>query len=153
MSAPPPYQNHPQQHPYGQPQQPPPGGPNRPRQVSPLQRLLGPLLVLAVFGGVGYYVWDYNTNPNGGQAKKEAAGRAQYEEDKTHAPEPGDCVEIKDPQGEPVPTIVDCDSPAAQYKTGEILPGQDMKCGPKFDYGIQHTETRGFDYTMCFNKL
>ncbi|MGW7316251.1 LppU/SCO3897 family protein [Streptomyces sp. NPDC054865] len=111
------------------------------------------VIFLALVGGVGYWVYDYNTDPNGGQAKKEAAAVAQHEEDKTHAPGVGDCVKVQDPQGKPVPTIVDCGSVEAQYKTGEILPGQGMKCGPKFDYGIQHTASCGFDYTMCFTKL
>ncbi|MFD5101763.1 LppU/SCO3897 family protein [Streptomyces albidochromogenes] len=153
MSTPPSYRNqHPQQ-PYGQPQQPPPGAPHRPRQGNVLQLLLTMVIFLAIVGGVGYWVYDYNTDPNGGQAKKEAEAVAQHKEDKTHEPEVGDCVKVQDPQGEPVPTIVDCGSAEAQYKTGEILPGEGMKCGPKFDYGIQRTASRGFDYTMCFNKL
>ncbi|MGW7450159.1 LppU/SCO3897 family protein [Streptomyces sp. NPDC054787] len=78
---------------------------------------------------------DYNTNPNGGQAKKEAAAVAQHEEDKTHEPKVGDCVKVQDPQGEPVPTIVYCGSAEAEYKTGEILPGEGMKCGPESPTG------------------
>lgn len=148
MSTPPSYQQ-----PDGQPQQPTPGGPNRPRQGNMLQLLLTMVIFLAIVGGVGYWVYDYNTNPNGGQAKEEAEAVAQHNEDKTHEPQVGDCVKAQDPQGKPVPTIVDCGSAEAEYKTGEVLPGEGMKCGPKFDYGIQHTASRGFDYTMCFTKL
>ncbi|MGW7199553.1 LppU/SCO3897 family protein [Streptomyces chryseus] len=93
MSTPPSYQQ-----PYGQPQQPAPQGPNRPRQGNVLQLLLTMVIFLAIVGGVGYWVYDYNTNPNGGHAKKEAANVAQRQEDRKHEPEVGDCVKVQDPR-------------------------------------------------------
>ncbi|MBT2506739.1 hypothetical protein J7I98_12730 [Streptomyces sp. ISL-98] len=158
MSAqPPPYQNHPPQQPYGGYPQPQPGpqGPQRPQrpQTHPVQGLLAALVVLALFGGGAWYVYDYNTNPNGGKAKEQAAVDAQNEKDKKHEPEVGDCVKIQDPEGEPLPTIVDCGSAEAEYKTGDMLYGPDMECGSKFDYGIQYHSSRGGDHTLCFNKV
>ncbi len=82
-------------------------------------------------------MWNYNTNPNGGKAKEEASRAAQAKEDKKHEPEPGDCAKIQDPKGDPLPTIVDCDSAEAECKTGDMLYGAAMECGSKFDYGIQ----------------
>ncbi|MEV4439941.1 hypothetical protein AB0K09_13100 [Streptomyces sp. NPDC049577] len=177
MSAPPPYQNQPPyqgqppypgqpQQPYGyaQPQQPygyaqppqpqpqPPSRPQPPRR-SPVHSLLSVAVVVAVFGGAAWYVWDYNTDPNGGKAKKEAARTARVEEGKTHDPQVGDCVKVQDPEGEPLPTIVDCGSPEAQYKTADKLYGAGKKCGPSSDYGIQVTSRRSLGYTLCFTKV
>lgn len=106
-------------------------------------------VVIVLFAGLGYYVWDYNTSPTGGKAKAEASASAEAE---AHDPQVGDCVKVADPQGKPVPTVVDCGSPEAQYKTGELLPGQDQECGSEWDYGIQYYSSRGFDYTLCFTK-
>ncbi|MGW4752623.1 LppU/SCO3897 family protein [Streptomyces chartreusis] len=111
------------------------------------------VVVLAVVGGLAYYVWDYNTSPTGGKAKAEASASAAAEEAKTHDPEIGDCVKVADPQGKPLPTVVDCGSSEAEYKTGALLPGQDQECGAKYAYGIQYRNTRGFDYTLCFTKV
>lgn len=179
MSTPPPqYQNQPpygqqpppppygQQQPYGYPQQPqpqapyghpqqpqPPRGPQRPQPGGALRAVKSAVVVLAVFGAVGYWVWDYNTSPTGGKAKAEASASAAAEEAKTHEPEVGDCVKVADPQGNPVPTIVDCGSSEAEYKMGALLPGQGQECSAEYDYGIQHSNRRGFDYTMCFTKV
>lgn len=111
------------------------------------------LVVLAIFGGLGYYVWQYNTSPTGGKAKAEASASAAAAEAKTHDPEVGDCVKVADPQGEPLPTVVDCGSSEAEYKTGAMLPGQGQECESTYDYGIQYRNTRGFDYTLCFTKV
>ncbi|GGR49414.1 hypothetical protein WEB32_13270 [Streptomyces netropsis] len=146
MSAPPPYQYQPPHQPMHQPQPPSP-------QRSPLRGLITALVMLAVFGGVGWYVWDYNTDPNGGKAKKEADRVARVEEAKEHNPKIGDCVKVQDPHGKPVPTIVDCGSPEAEYKTGAILYGPDKKCGAEYQYGIQYSGRRTVDNTMCFTKL
>lgn len=171
MSAPPPYQNHPpqapyghapqqpygaQQQPYGAPQQPygqpqPPGGPRRP-QGSPLRGLITAIVVLAVFGGGAWYVWDYNTNPNGGKAKAEASHAARVEEGKKHDPQVGDCVKVEHPDNDPLPTIVDCGSPEAQYKMGEKMLGPDKHCGQNYDIGIRRVARFG-NYTMCFTKV
>ncbi len=121
-------------------------------QRSPLRGLITALVVLAVFGGAGWYVWDYNTNPNGGKAKKEAERAAQLAEDKTHNPNVGDCVKVDHPNGQPLPTIVDCGSSEAQYKTGDKLYGPGKKCGPNFTYEIQVSGRRS-NYTMCFTKV
>ncbi|MFI7412243.1 hypothetical protein ACIBU0_26575 [Streptomyces sp. NPDC049627] len=167
MSTPPPqYQNQPpygqqqppppygQQQPYGYPQQPqPPRGPQRPQPGGALRAVKSAVIVLAVFGAVGYWVWDYNTSPTGGKAKAEASASAAADEAKTHEPEVGDCVKVADPQGHPVPTIVACDAPEAEYKMGALLPGQGQECSAEYDYGIQHYDRRGFDYTMCFTKV
>ncbi|MFF5479656.1 hypothetical protein ACFY5C_20255 [Streptomyces sp. NPDC012935] len=162
MSTPPPqYPQQPYgqpQQPYGQPQQPygqpqPPRGPQRPQPGGALRMVKAAVVVIAIFGGLGYYVWDYNTSPTGGKAKAEASASAAAEEDKTHDPEIGDCVKVADPQGEPLPTVVDCGSPEAQYKTGALLPGQDQECSAEYDYGIQYRNSRGFDYTLCFTKV
>ena len=169
MSAsPPPYQNQPQyggpQQPYGYPQQQhgypqqpqapqPPRGPQRTRPGGPLRMLKSAVIVLAVFGGLAYYVYDYNTNPNGGKAKAEASASAQASEDATHTPSVGDCVKVADPEGEPVPTIVDCGSPEAQYKTEDVLMGEGEKCGSEYDYGILVSNSRSMDYTYCFTKV
>jgi len=177
MSAPPPYQNQPQQpygypqqqQPYGypqqqQPQQPygypqqhqGPQGPQRPQrpqpQRSPLRGLITAVIVLAVFGGAAWYVWDYNTNPHGGKAKKEAAQAARAEENKKYNPQVGDCVKVHDPQGEPLAEIVGCGSPEAQYKTADRLIG-DARCGSKFDYGIHVSIRHSSNYTLCFTKV
>ncbi|MGP4003170.1 LppU/SCO3897 family protein [Streptomyces sp. 8N706] len=153
MSAPPPpYQNHPPQQPYGYPQ--PPRGPQRPPQRSPLQLLITIVIVVAVFGGGAWYVWDYNTNPNGGKAKAEASQSAQAEEYKKYNPEVGDCVNVQDnANGDPVTEIVDCGSAEAQYKTGDRLIGPDEKCGSQFDYSIEYSSNRGADYTLCFTEV
>ncbi|MER5937508.1 hypothetical protein ABT121_09340 [Streptomyces sp. NPDC001928] len=111
------------------------------------------VVVLAILGGLAYYVWDYNTSPTGGKAKAEASASAAAEEAKTHDPEVGDCVKVADPNGEPLPTVVDCGSPEAEYKTGELLPGTELECGSKYDYGIQYHNSRGIDYTLCFTKV
>ncbi|WP_435887894.1 LppU/SCO3897 family protein [Streptomyces chartreusis] len=111
------------------------------------------VVVIAIVGGLGYYVWDYNTSPTGGKAKAEASASAAAEEAKTHDPEVGDCVKVADPKGKPVPTVVDCGSPEAEYKMGEMLPGQGQECSAKYDYGIQYYNSRGFDYTLCFTKV
>lgn len=168
MSTPPPqYQNQPpygQQQPYGYPQQQqaqygypqqpqPPGGPQRPQPGGLLRAVKSAVVVIAVFGAVGYWVWDYNTSPTGGKAKAEASASAAAEEAKTHDPEIGDCVKVADPQGEPLPTVVDCGSPEAEYKTGALLPGQGKECSAEYDYGIQYRNSRGFDYTLCFTKV
>ncbi|REK89346.1 hypothetical protein DY245_16410 [Streptomyces inhibens] len=176
MSAPPPpYQNQPPQQPYGYPQQQPqqpygypqqqpqqpqsygypqqqPRGPQQPRR-SPLRALITAVIVLAIFGGGAWYVWDYNTNPNGGKAKAEASRAARAAENKKHDPQIGDCVKVQDPQGDPLPEIVDCGSTEAEYKTGDRLYGPDKECGSKFDYGIQFSSRRGADYTLCFTKV
>jgi hypothetical protein len=172
MSTPPPqYQNQPPygqpQQPYGYPQQPqqpqapygypqqpqPPGGPQRPQPGAALRAVKSAVVVLAVFGAIGYWVWDYNTSPSGGKAKAEASESAAAAEAKTHDPEIGDCVKVADPKGEPLPTVVDCGSPEAEYKTGALLPGQDQECSAEYDYGIQYRNSRGFDYTLCFTKV
>lgn len=143
MSTPTPqYQNQP---PYGQPQQPqPPRGAQRPQSGGVGRMLRSAVIVIAVFGALGYWVWDYNTNPNGGKAKEEA-------EVASHNPTIGDCVKVQDPQGSPVPTVVDCDSPEAEYKMGDlVVAGQ--QCASKYDYGIKVTR-RGLGRTMCFTKL
>ncbi|MFC5149863.1 LppU/SCO3897 family protein [Streptomyces aureoversilis] len=157
MSAPPPpYQNQPPhgypQAPHGYPQPQPQRGPQQ-RQGSPLQAAIAVVIVLAIFGGGAWYVWDYNTNPNGGKAKEEASRAAQAEENKKYNPNIGDCVKIQDPKGKPVPEIVDCGSGQAEYKMGEKLYGPDKKCSSAFDYGIQYSVSRGADYTLCFNKV
>ncbi|MDQ0993403.1 hypothetical protein [Streptomyces sp. V3I7] len=168
MSAtPPPYQNQPQQ-PYGQPQQPQapygqqqpygapqqPQPPRRPQQPGgPLRVLKSVLIVAVVFGALVYYVWDYNTSPTGGKAKAQASASAQAKEDAKHEPEVGDCVKVKDPQGDPMPTIVDCDSPEAEYKTGDKQYGDDLDCPSKYDYGIQYHDLHQLDYTLCFTKV
>ncbi|UNO38456.1 hypothetical protein [Streptomyces sp. MST-110588] len=180
MSAPPPYQNQPPQQPYGyqpppqqpygapqqpygyqgppqQPQQPQgypqqQGGPQRP-QRSPLRALITVVIVLAIFGGGAWYVWNYNTSRNGGKAKAEASRSARAEENKTHQPKIGDCVKVDKSSGEPVPTIVDCGSSEAQYKMGDALHGAEERCGPKFVYSIQVTSRRSAPYTMCFTKV
>ncbi|MBT2383322.1 hypothetical protein [Streptomyces sp. ISL-11] len=158
MSAPPPYYQNQQPNGYPQQQQqqhgyPQPPAPQRPQRPSALQRLLPIVVILAVFGGGAWYVWDYNTDPNGGKAKENAAQAAQAEENKKHDPNIGDCVKIRDPQGKPVPDIVGCDSGEAEYKMGQKLYGPDKKCGPEFAYGIQYSITRGTDYTLCFTKV
>ncbi|MFE1879665.1 LppU/SCO3897 family protein [Streptomyces diastatochromogenes] len=133
------------QAPYGHPQQPqPPRGPQRPQPGGLGRMLKSAVIVIAVFGALGYWVWDYNTDPNGGKAKKEA-------EAASHNPTIGDCVKVEDPQGSPVPTVVDCDSPEAEYKMGDrVVAGQ--QCGTEYDYGIKVTR-RGSGSTMCFTKL
>ncbi len=78
------------------------------------------MVVIAVIGGVGCYVWDYNTSPTGGKAEAEASQSA-------HNPNIGDCVKIEDPEGDPLPTVVDCDSAEAEYKTGDRLSGVGSK--------------------------
>ncbi|MFJ9469290.1 LppU/SCO3897 family protein [Streptomyces caniferus] len=173
MSAPPPYQNQPQQpygypqqqqqqygypqqqQPYGYPQQPQgPQGPQGPqRQSSPLRGLITAVIVLAIFGGGAWYVWDYNTNPHGGKAKKEAAQAARAEENKKYDPQVGDCVKVHDPQGEPRAEIVDCGSAEAEYKTGDKLFGAGERCGSKFDYGIHVSIRHSTSYTLCFTKV
>lgn len=150
------------QSPYGQqPQQPhppyspqPPQAPRGPQPGGgPLQVVVAVLIVAVIFGGLAYYVWDYNTSPTGGLARAEASASAQAKEDATHAPEVGDCVKVKDPQGDPLPTIVDCDSPEAEYKTGDKLYGNDLECDSTYDYGIQYHDSRQLDYTLCFTKV
>jgi len=146
---------HPQQPqaPYGHPQQPhspqqpqPPRGPQGPRPGGLGRALKSAVVMIAVVGAVGYWVWDYNTNPNGGKAKEEASVAAQN-------PRTGDCVKVADPKGEPVPTVVDCGSPEAEYKMGDQVFGED-ECSPKYDYGIRvHSNHRSMDYTMCFTKV
>ncbi|MFF0628019.1 hypothetical protein [Streptomyces sp. NPDC004296] len=156
-----PYAGPPQQ-PYAGPPQPPYGQP--PQQPAPVQRqqpqrsllrgLITAVILLAVLGGGAWYVWDYNTNPNGGKAKKEAARDARNAERKTHDPQVGDCVKVEHSNGEPLPTIVDCNSPGAQYKLGERLLGAGRKCdSASYDYSIQFTSNRRTDYTMCFTKV
>ncbi|MGW0732486.1 LppU/SCO3897 family protein [Streptomyces sp. NPDC002851] len=121
---------------------------------SPLHSLLSVLIVVAIFGGVAWYVWDYNTNPNGGKAKEEAAEAARLKEEEKKAINRGDCVKVKDAYGDnPAPTKVDCGSPDAQFKAGEMLYGPDKKCGAPYDYGIQYSSSRGGDYTQCYTKL
>ena len=141
------------QAPYGYPQQPQPQppqrGPQRPQPGGPLRVAKAIAMVVVLFGGVGYYVWDYNTSPTGGKARAEASASASAA---AHDPEIGDCVKVKDPKGEPVTTVVDCGSPEAEYKLGEMVPGANMECGSQYDYGIQyHRRTSG--YTLCFTKV
>ncbi|MEV6741666.1 hypothetical protein AB0N14_34070 [Streptomyces sp. NPDC051104] len=100
---------------------------------------------MAIFGGLAHYVWDYNTSPTGGKAKAEASASVYSE---AHDPEIGDCVKVKDPQGEPLPTVVDCNSGEAEYKLGEMLPGKDRECGSEYDYGIQYA-TATSSATRC----
>lgn len=139
------------QAPYGYPQQPqPPRGPQRPQPGGLLRAVKSGVIVIAVVGALGYWVWDYNTNPNGGKAKAEASASASFD---AHNPEVGDCVKVADPKGEPVPTVVDCGSPEAEYKMGELMPGQGQECSSEYDYGIRHYDRRGIDYTMCFTKV
>ncbi|MFJ5535292.1 hypothetical protein [Streptomyces sp. NPDC093261] len=107
-------------------------------------------IVVAIFGGLAYYVWDYNTSPTGGKAKAEASASAYA---KAHGPAIGDSVKVKDPQGEPLPTVVDCGSPEAEYKLGEMLPGKGMHCPSEYDYGIQYRNGRKFNYTLSFTKV
>lgn len=143
-----------QQAPYGQPQAPQqPQGPQRPRPGGPLRVVKSAAVVIAVFGALAWYVYDYNTDPHGGKAKAEAAASAQASEDATHDPNIGDCVKVKDPQGEPLPTIVDCGSPKAEYKTADKLLGPDLKCDSKYVYGIQVHQSHQLDYTLCFTKV
>ncbi|MEU2158317.1 hypothetical protein ABZ532_25460 [Streptomyces sp. NPDC019396] len=133
------------QAPYGYPQQPqPPRGPQRPQPGGLGRALKSAVIVIAVFGALGYWVWDYNTDPNGGKAKKEA-------EAASHQPGIGDCVKVEDPEGSPVPTVVDCDSPEAEYKMGDRVVGS-AQCDSKYDYGIKVTR-RGSRSTMCFTKV
>ncbi|MGX1761440.1 LppU/SCO3897 family protein, partial [Streptomyces lydicus] len=147
------------QQPYGYQQQPQapqgPQGPQppRPQQSSPLRGLITAVIVLAVFGGGAWYVWDYNTNPHGGKAKKEAAQAARAEENKKYNPEVGDCVKIHDPQGEPLAEIVDCGSAEAEYKTGDRLPGTGTRCGSPYDYGMHVSIRHSSSYTLCFTKV
>ncbi|WP_128435305.1 LppU/SCO3897 family protein [Streptomyces cyaneus] len=172
MSTPPPqYQNQP---PYGQPQQPygypqqaqpqapygypqqpqPPRGPQRPQPGGLLRAVKSAVIVVAVFGAVGYWVWDYNTSPTGGKAKADASASAAAEEAKKHEPEIGDCVKVADPDGDPVPTVVGCDSAEAEYKLGEWMPGKGRECGSEYDYGIQYRNTgHRSSYTLCFTKV
>ncbi|TJZ50272.1 hypothetical protein FCH28_23555 [Streptomyces piniterrae] len=174
MSAPPPpYQNQPPQQPYGY-QQPPqqygqqqygqqpygqqpqqPRGPQRPQpQRNPRRALINITVILAVICGTVWYVWDYNTNPNGGKAKAEASASARAKEIEKYNPEVGDCVKVDDPHGEdPTAVVVDCDSPQAQYKTGEELIGANETCPSKYDYGIHYIPSRGSQSTLCFTKL
>ncbi|MFH8572531.1 hypothetical protein [Streptomyces sp. NPDC017993] len=134
---------------YGAPQ--PPRGPQRPQQRSPLQALLTVVVVLAIFGGGAWYVWDYNTNPNGGKAKAEASQSAQAEENKTHDPKVGDCIKVEGSQEDPLPVIVECGSAEAEYKMGERNFGADAKCGPQYVY-VMHYSSKYTRYTMCFTK-
>jgi hypothetical protein len=160
MSAPPPphYQNQPQQ-PYGHqpqqgygypPQQPQPQPPRGPQPGAALRMLKSGIVVLAIFGGLAYYVYDYNTSPTGGKAQAEAS---QSADSAAHDPEIGDCVKVADPKGEPQPTVVDCDSPEAEYKTGDVLYGSDLECESSYDYGIQYSNSHSVDYTLCFTKV
>ncbi|MGW0611933.1 LppU/SCO3897 family protein [Streptomyces sp. NPDC002788] len=100
------------------------------------------VVVPAVFGAVGYWVWDHDTSPIGGKAKAEASASAAAEEDKKHEPEIGDCVKVADPDGEPVPTVVACDSAEAEYKLAEWIPGKYRECGSECDYGIRYRNSR-----------
>ncbi|MFG2827549.1 hypothetical protein ACGFWI_08815 [Streptomyces sp. NPDC048434] len=118
-----------------------------------MRGLITAVIVLAVFGGGAWYVWNYNTDPHGGKAKAEASQAARAEENKKYNPEVGDCVKVQDPKGEPLPVIVGCGSDEAQYKTGDKLIGADKRCGSGFDYGIQVSSRRGADYTLCFTKV
>ncbi|GLW73922.1 hypothetical protein Kpho02_62200 [Kitasatospora phosalacinea] len=131
----------------------PPAGPSAPRRRSPVQALLSAGIVLAIFGGVAWYVWDYNTSPTGGKAKAEASQSARAAEARTHDPQIGDCVKVADPEGHPVPTIVDCTSPEAEYKMADQLLGEDKHCSEKFDYGIRYVSSRRIDSTLCFTKI
>ncbi|WP_063764500.1 LppU/SCO3897 family protein, partial [Streptomyces sp. NRRL S-481] len=137
------------------PQQPqPPREPQRRQPAGLLRAVKSGVVVLAVFGAVGYWVWDYNTSPTGGKAKAEAAASAAADEAKKHEPEIGDCVKVKDPDGEPVPTVVDCDSAEAEYKLDEWMPGKYQECGSEYDYGIQFRNSgHRASYTMCFTKV
>ncbi|MFD5425804.1 hypothetical protein [Streptomyces sp. NPDC127084] len=147
------------QAPYGYPQQPQPQalygyqqqpqpqspqGPQRPQSGALGRMLRSAVILIAVLGALGYWVWDYNTDPNGGKAKKEA-------ESASHNPSIGDCVKIADPQGSPEPTVVDCDSPEAEYKMGDLTIGA-RQCDAKYDYAIKSTR-RGSSTTKCFTKL
>ncbi|MEU6232068.1 hypothetical protein [Kitasatospora sp. NPDC047058] len=161
----PPYAQPQPQPPYAQPpygaqpqpayaQQPPAPQPQQPaRRRNPLQSVISIVVVLAVFGGVGWYVWKYNTDPNGGKAKANASQAAEARDRLSHDPNIGDCVKIQDPQGAPVPTIVDCKSAEAQYKMADRLYGPDKSCGSAYDYGIKVSRSKGVDYTMCFKKV
>ncbi|WP_416985535.1 LppU/SCO3897 family protein [Streptomyces sp. T028] len=157
MSAPSPYQNQPHQPhqpQYGQqPQYVQPQPPQGPRPGGMLRMVKSAVIVIAIFGGLAYYVYDYNTDPNGGKAKAEASASAQASEDATHTPSIGDCVKVKDPKGEPVPTIVDCGSSEAEYKTEDVLMGEGEECGSEYDYGILVSNSRSMDYTYCFTKV
>ena len=76
--------------------------------------------------------------------------------DATHDPDTGDRVKVKvkDPRGDPLPTVVDCDSAEAEYTLGEMLPGKDMECGSKYDYGIRYRNSgHRLSYTLCFTKV
>ncbi|MEU9395912.1 hypothetical protein AB0D86_38660 [Streptomyces sp. NPDC048324] len=64
-----------------------------------------------------------------------------------------DPADLKDPQGEPLPTIVDCGSPEAEYKTADKLLGPDQKCGSTYAYGIQVHQSHQLDHTLCFTKV
>ncbi|MEV0531330.1 hypothetical protein [Kitasatospora sp. NPDC050463] len=167
--APPPQMPYGQQPQYGQQQsyaQPPyaqqpyvpqapsdPRPPQGPGRRSPLHSVLSVAVVLAVFGGGAWYVWKYNTDPNGGKAKAEATRSAQAEENKKYDPKVGDCVRIQDPQGDPLPVIVDCKSAEAQYRMADTLYGPDRSCGSAYDYGIRYSSRRSTDYTLCFKKV
>ncbi|MEU9112568.1 hypothetical protein AB0D04_12400 [Streptomyces sp. NPDC048483] len=170
MSAPPPYQNQPQQ-PYGYqqpPQQPygyqqppqygqpqPPRGPQRPQRPQPTlkHRLIGFVVVLPFIAGGAWYVWDYNTNPHGGKAAKEASASASAEAyDKNHNPKVGDCVKITGSDDAMEMTVVGCDSSEAQYKTGEVLGGNE-KCGPQYTRSIVYSYDHRATTNWCFTKV
>ncbi|MFJ9415685.1 hypothetical protein ACIRPT_16140 [Streptomyces sp. NPDC101227] len=172
MSAPPPpYQNQPPQQPYGYPQQPQqpygqqpygqqqpygnPQPPNRPRQPqrSPLRGAITAVIMLGILGGGAWYVWDYNTNPHGGKAAKEAAASASADDyDKKHNPKVGDCVKITGSDRDMEMTIVGCDSTDAQYKTGEVIGGHE-KCGPQYSRSIVYSYNHRPTTTWCFSKV
>ncbi|AJT64989.1 LppU/SCO3897 family protein [Streptomyces chattanoogensis] len=172
MSAPPPYQNQPQQ-PYGYqqpPQQPygyqqappqqqyghpqPPRGPQRPQRPQPTlkHRLIGILVVLPLAAGAAWYMYDYNTNPHSGRHAEEAAASASAEAyEKKHVPKAGDCVKITGPDDNPEVTIVGCDSAEAQYKYGKTVYGGES-CGAQYTTSIT-TTGRHTHYTRCFTKV
>ncbi|TWE20353.1 hypothetical protein FB465_5502 [Kitasatospora atroaurantiaca] len=118
-----------------------------------MQALLPIAIVVAIFGGGAWYVWDYNTSPTSGKAKAAASQSARAEENKKYDPKVGDCVKIQDPQGQPLPVIVDCTSAEAEYRMADKLFGSDRSCGSKFDYGIKYSRSRSADYTLCFTKV
>ncbi|MFG2135439.1 hypothetical protein [Streptomyces sp. NPDC048650] len=182
-APPPPYQNQPPQQPYGYPQQPQqpqpqygqqpqqpygqpqqpqygqqPQSPQQPRgprqpQRSPLRGLITAVIMLALFGGIGWYVWDYNTNPHGGKAKKEAAQKAEIKEnDRKYNPKVGNCVKITGSDDDVAMEVVDCDSSAAGYKTGEVISG-DERCGPQYTKSVHRQPRLGAGTTWCFTKV
>ena len=118
-----------------------------------MQRLLSVAIVLAVIGGVVWYVVDYNTDPNGGKAAKEASASASAKAyDEKHNAKVGDCVKITGSGDAVEMTIVDCDSSEAQYKTGDVIGGNEQ-CGPQYERSIVYSYDHRVTTTWCLTKV